>query len=760
MNQDPAKSLGNIKSRNTYRRMLGSSIASLAVFLFAFTLIPTLISEASADSEDVSAGVRWGAVSLALDPDVAATASGDSSVGDEGHGDIDFGELVPSSKTSTNFGTFKVLKKTIGITSTGSYYSVYLSTNGTTNSLNYSSSETSANIPAIASDGTNDGSFDAPAQMLGNGWGFAAPGTPVETSDSDPASPTFPSFGLTKTQFSSQDITDILNTQIIKEAGNTAAETLLYDSSRWAAVPVKSSPQLIWKAESNSPNGFGTYTNGNGIPVTGDTDNDKFDIYYGLMVNTNTLAGTYSNQIVYTALASATAIDKVSNNIVISTNIGGQGEPETVSFELADSATSITEDDITIALVPHKELVTANYMELNDQEFTLDKLGHDIDYYATTYGTCAITPGSLNISNGSDGAISSLECTMPNANRTSPYPEDASTYIPGRGSFDLWMQIGKYNYDYLTKIEYEANTYIPAFVYAGLQSKWSGATVGVDTNDDGEEDATVKIDPRHQTESGTSTDRYELNKIVKTMQQITPHICSLTRKWNNQAGSDARILEFSGEATTDSTDVDYNAEIGRGTFDLIDERDQKTYLVRRLADGNCWMVQELALDLSSFANTTGLTSENTDLNTKGTWNAIDGVDEDSTPAYTYSSENNAGTYNFYAASAGSIAKSEYDTNMSDSICPKNWKVPEPHTQWRNLASKYVHVGSDSYVASDDVSKMYEIPLSFTANRGYMTDKSYGESSLESAFWVRNNDRIRVSDAGYKNQLRYIRCVAR
>ena len=34
------------------------------------------------------------------------------------------------------------------------------------------------------------------------------------------------------------------------------------------------------------------------------------------MVNTNTLAGTYSNQIVYTALASATAIDQVSTNMV------------------------------------------------------------------------------------------------------------------------------------------------------------------------------------------------------------------------------------------------------------------------------------------------------------------------------------------------------------------------------------------------------------------------------------------------------------
>ncbi len=52
------------------------------------------------------------------------------------------------------------------------------------------------------------------------------------------------------------------------------------------------------------------------------------------------------------------------------------------------------------------------------------------------------------------------------------------------------------------------------------------------------------------------------------------------------------------------------------TKQLIDSRDGKEYWVAKLADGNCWMTQNLALDLK--ANQT-LTNANTDLNSKTSW---------------------------------------------------------------------------------------------------------------------------------------------
>ncbi len=55
---------------------------------------------------------------------------------------------------------------------------------------------------------------------------------------------------------------------------------------------------------------------------------------------------------------------------------------------------------------------------------------------------------------------------------------------------------------------------------------------------------------------------------------------------------------------------------GEVSKQLIDSRDGKAYWVSKLADGNCWMTQNLALDLDSNK---ALTSANTDLNSKESW---------------------------------------------------------------------------------------------------------------------------------------------
>ena len=82
---------------------------------------------------------------------------------------------------------------------------------------------------------------------------------------------------------------------------------------------------------------------------------------------------------------------------------------------------------------------------------------------------------------------------------------------------------------------------------------------------------------------------------------------------------DARIMDYNGLTVLASSAVDSD-ELGVGTFALKDNRDSKDYLVRRLADGECWMVQNLDLELADYAghNTSNypnkvLTPANTDL---------------------------------------------------------------------------------------------------------------------------------------------------
>ena len=90
-------------------------------------------------------------------------------------------------------------------------------------------------------------------------------------------------------------------------------------------------------------------------------------------------------------------------------------------------------------------------------------------------------------------------------------------------------------------------------------------------------------------------------------------------------------MDYNGLVELESTAAD-SAAIGKGTFLLADNRETvesggyavaengvtknyKTYLVRRLADGNCWMVQNLDLNLADFTSTKDkrLTPENTDI---------------------------------------------------------------------------------------------------------------------------------------------------
>ena len=117
-----------------------------------------------------------------------------------------------------------------------------------------------------------------------------------------------------------------------------------------------------------------------------------------------------------------------------------------------------------------------------------------------------------------------------------------------------------------------------------------------------------------------------------------------------------------------------------------DTRDDHVYTVQRLADGKCWMMENL--DLGRTGITTDLTSSNTNLATTvtaetfnswkktsgsatydaGEYISVSGTDATSGTAY--------GTlYNYYAASAGTISGSSNSNNASYDICPAGWRLP-------------------------------------------------------------------------------------
>ena len=119
---------------------------------------------------------------------------------------------------------------------------------------------------------------------------------------------------------------------------------------------------------------------------------------------------------------------------------------------------------------------------------------------------------------------------------------------------------------------------------------------------------------------------------------------------------------------------------------LVDSRDSKVYWVGKLPDGNCWMTQNLDLDLS-----TSKTLTPADTNIPSNWTpststttTISGYNNPDTaksynPGDVYY-ENTSGTdshyyagnyYQWSAATAGYTSTGE----STQSICPKGWKLP-------------------------------------------------------------------------------------
>ena len=125
------------------------------------------------------------------------------------------------------------------------------------------------------------------------------------------------------------------------------------------------------------------------------------------------------------------------------------------------------------------------------------------------------------------------------------------------------------------------------------------------------------------------------------------------------------------------------------TYNLIDNRDNKTYQIARLKDDNIWMAENL--DLGRTELTQDLTSQNTNLDTNVatitslTFNGW--IKTSGTQTYTSAelipvagtdsvSNTPYGTlYNYCAASAGTICTSSNSNDAASDLCPAGWRLP-------------------------------------------------------------------------------------
>ena len=148
---------------------------------------------------------------------------------------------------------------------------------------------------------------------------------------------------------------------------------------------------------------------------------------------------------------------------------------------------------------------------------------------------------------------------------------------------------------------------------------------------------------------------------ISKMQQMTPEICAATTTPNRTA------------TALDTDGSHYGDPNYAPTKTLVDTRDDNTYTVSKLADGRCWMTQNLRI-----INKT-ITPADSDVTANYTIPAssLSGFDlgiYNTSNAYV---DSDGGFYNWYTATAGTgtQALSTHDQNTTVSICPKGWRLP-------------------------------------------------------------------------------------
>ena len=235
-------------------------------------------------------------------------------------------------------------------------------------------------------------------------------------------------------------------------------------------------------------------------------------------------------------------------------------------------------------------------------------------------------------------------------------------------------------------------------------------------------------------------------------------------------------------------------------YSLKDSRDEQSYNVAKLADGKCWLLDNLALDLTSSTVLSAMNSTNTNASdtTLGYLKNGGGTTSDKyataavanwTSSFSYSAplvnmgyKNTVptdatstaggykigGYYNYCAASAGSYCYgngTSYGTssgNATESICPKGWRLPTGNTSGEYQAL----YNNSNYNTYANYRATLHLPLSgyfFNGSPDYRGSRGYFCSS------TRNNDNdmrslnlntsgIYPADVGGRNVGYSVRCV--
>ena len=229
---------------------------------------------------------------------------------------------------------------------------------------------------------------------------------------------------------------------------------------------------------------------------------------------------------------------------------------------------------------------------------------------------------------------------------------------------------------------------------------------------------------------------------ITSMQRMSSCICQNTTK----PSSSAAVFDWDGSHHDDASYVPRTK--------LVDTRDGSTYIVSKLADGNCWMNQSLALTLTDgtaikASNNDGTVTKVTPDNSTQTvvnivWEDNDnhwrsyqpnasesyyqnGATKASTPSDTgdnYDTEKAGNYYNWYDATAGTGTSDFVGGDAPSSICPRGWRLPSVSGERSYESLMNIYGISNN---QESATKLRMNPLNFNLSGNY---DSWGYTSFQ------------------------------
>ena len=323
------------------------------------------------------------------------------------------------------------------------------------------------------------------------------------------------------------------------------------DATKFGAVPAKNSEGLLFAREGNTVQDGGT--------------TDTIPVYYGYFANSALPSGTYENTVLYTAYAEASA--DMAGEAQISGNL---------IYKTGGTARILT------------SLYTDRDIDASDVEVKING------------ETCVVTDvKKVDEEAGASGQNDSvvIYCTAPTVKKPGAYPATVKIDRFGLNT----VATANYDTDGMTV----AGSSTPLKKMQDMTKANCAAWTGdIDTSDIEIWDGTASTPKAFKTGYYTGNYAWDANNAATTVDSkdwdgLKPH-------YNyGKTSSGANITE--ADIITDP--VGYWSYVGQATIDNInaevpetylkDDRDGNWYRVRKLADGNCWMIENLRLVFAS-----------------------------------------------------------------------------------------------------------------------------------------------------------------